>query len=356
MKTKSLNENELKEKIFQIYKEEEIKIFEQKWNSLSSDDKKFVLEFLKVLHPEKSKLLNEAKWYNTVGDIAGIFDPTGTVDLINGISYWKQGDHLFALLSWISVIPYVGDVVAKPVIGVFKAGGIIGKEFKAAMVAGDAAKIASTAKQSGPLKIFVERAPIWGGELIKMLSGFINKFPIVRRIIPLIENYVKLFKSASVEMKTASKAGKEAEAVFKGFREFGGVKNNWLKYMKSNAPLWEKLNAGSFRLFGGNPATRSLMRRSKWYLGFLDAVGLANTVGPEEVESKVPDFEAKLDEYNRSPQAQRNMEQDVASSKVEAVPPPPTSTSTSSPIPTDPFTLLGSLFGGSSSGLGKVLS
>jgi hypothetical protein len=134
MKTKSLNENELKEKIFQIYKEEEIKIFEQKWNSLSSDDKKFVLEFLKVLHPEKSKLLNEAKWYNTVGDIAGIFDPTGTVDLINGISYWKQGDHLFALLSWISVIPYVGDVVAKPVIGVFKAGGIIGKEFKAAMV------------------------------------------------------------------------------------------------------------------------------------------------------------------------------------------------------------------------------
>ena len=57
MKTKSLNENELKEKIFQIYKEEEIKIFEQKWNSLSSDDKKFVLEFLKVLHPEKSKLL-----------------------------------------------------------------------------------------------------------------------------------------------------------------------------------------------------------------------------------------------------------------------------------------------------------
>ena len=29
-------------------------------------------------------------------------------------------------------------------------------------------------------------------------------------------------------MKTASKAGKEAEAVFKGFREFGGVKNNWL--------------------------------------------------------------------------------------------------------------------------------
>jgi hypothetical protein len=351
-----LTGEEFNKYISEIYLDEQKKYVTERLLKLTKDEQQFVVEMLKNIFPNDAKLINESKWYNTVGDIVGIFDPTGVVDLINGISYWKQGDHLFALLSWISVIPYVGDVVAKPVIGVFKAGGIIGKEFKAAMVAGDAAKIASTAKQSGPLKIFVERAPIWGGKLIKMLSGFINKFPIVRRIIPLIENYVKLFKSASVEMKTASKAGKEAEAVFKGFREFGGVKNNWLKYMKSNAPLWEKLNAGSFRLFGGNPATRSLMRRSKWYLGFLDAVGLANTVGPEEVESKVPDFEAKLDEYNRSPQAQRNMEQDVASSKVEAVPPPPTSTSTSSSIPTDPFTLLGSLFGGSSSGLGKVLS
>jgi hypothetical protein len=128
-------------------------------------------------------------------------------------------------------------------------------------------------------------------------------------------------------MKTGSATSKGAEAVFKGFRNFKGVKNNWFKYMTSNAPLWEKLNAGSFRIFGGNPATRSLMRRSKWYLGFLDAVGLANTVGPEEIESKVPDFEAKLDEYNKSNIAQKNMMEDISNSNsdanISAAPPPP---------------------------------
>ena len=98
--------------------------------SKAFNEKEFVFEFLKVIYPEKVRLINEDKWYNTLGDIAGIFDPTGTVDLINGISYWKQGDHLFALLSWISVIPFLGDLIAKPVVGLFKAGGIVGKSEK----------------------------------------------------------------------------------------------------------------------------------------------------------------------------------------------------------------------------------
>ena len=51
--------------------------------------------------------INESEWYNTIGDIVGIIDPTGVVDLVNGVSYWNQGDKLFALLSWISVVPYV---------------------------------------------------------------------------------------------------------------------------------------------------------------------------------------------------------------------------------------------------------
>jgi hypothetical protein len=326
MKKNILNDSEFKTKIVEIYREEQIKLLEEKWNMLSYQDKKFVFEFLKVLYPDKASLLNE-KWYNTVLDVAGIFDPTGAIDLTNGILYWRQGDHLFALLSWISVIPYIGDLAAKPVVGVLKAGGVVGKEFKIAMAAKDAAKIASTAKKSGPFRTFVERAPIWGGELITMLKKFVNKFPFIKKIIPIIEDYVKLFKTASVEMKTASTASKGAEAVFKGFRNFKGVKNNWFKYMTSNAPLWEKLNAGSFRIFGGNPATRSLMRRSKWYLGFLDTVGLANTVGPEEIESKVPDFEAKLDEYNKSDIAQKNMMEDISNSNsdanMSAAPPPP---------------------------------
>lgn len=343
MKSIILKESELKEKFAEIYKEEQIKVLQEKWDNLSGADRSFVLEMLKTLYPEKSYLLKESKWYNTVGDIAGIFDPTGVIDLVNGISYWRQGDKLFAILSWISVIPYVGDVIAKPVVGVFKAGGIVGKEFKAALAASDAAKLASSAKKSSALRIFVERAPEWGGKLLGMLKKFISRFPIIRKIIPIIEDYIKLFKGASAEMKTVGTAGKEAEAVFKGFRDFKGVKNNWFKYMKSDVPLWEKLNAGSFRIFGGNPATRSLMRRSKWYLGFLDAVGLANTVGPEDVESKVENFDSKLDEYNRSAEGQQNFQQDMSSESYSTPPPPPPMDSKSTKGGSDPLSMLTSL-------------
>jgi len=329
MKKNILNENEFKNKILEIYEEEKMIILNEKWNRLSSIDKRFSIEFLKVVYPERSKLINESKWYNTLGDIAGIFDPTGAIDFVNGISYWRQGDHLFAMLSWISVFPYLGDAIAKPVIGVFKAGGIVGKEFKMAMMAKDALKMGQAAKSSGPLKTFLMRSPEWGAQLLKTLKGTVGKIPFVNKIIPIVEDYVKLFKDASVGVKTAGTGAKGAEGVFKGFRNFKGVKNNWFKYMTSNAPLWEKLNAGSFRIFGGNPATRSLMRRSKWYLGFLDTVGLANTtVGPEELESKVPDLESKLEKYNRSSEGIRNMEEDIANSEqqiktTEAPPPPP---------------------------------
>ena len=70
-----------------------------------------------------TELLQEAEWYNTVGDILGIVDPTPTIDIINGISYFSQGDHLFGLLSLISAIPYAGDAVGKTIMGSLKIGG-----------------------------------------------------------------------------------------------------------------------------------------------------------------------------------------------------------------------------------------
>ena len=40
-----------------------------------------------VLETENPDLLTEAKWWNAIGDVLGIFDPTGAVDLINGLDY-----------------------------------------------------------------------------------------------------------------------------------------------------------------------------------------------------------------------------------------------------------------------------
>ena len=310
MKKIILKESELKEKFSEIYKQEQIKIFEDKWNKLSKNEKIFVIEFLKESYPEKSHFLKEAKWYNTLGDIAGIFDPTGAIDIVNGISYWRQGDKLFALLSWVSAIPYLGDLIAKPVVGAFKIGSKATRAFKSAVIAGDAAKMAGVANKSGGvLKTLLEKVPQWGTTLITMMKRIVNKFPAIRQLIPLVEEYMALFKNASSQLKLVGTEVKGTSKVFRGYKDVG---NNWFKYMKSDAPLWHKLNAGSFRLLGGNPATRSLMRRSKWYLGLLDSLGIVNTkTTPEELEKMVPNFEAKLDDYNKSNEGQKNAQEDM---------------------------------------------
>ncbi len=58
-----LKENELKNKIIEIYREEFNNILSEKWEKLSNKDKRIVVEMLKTIYPKKSKLINESKWY-----------------------------------------------------------------------------------------------------------------------------------------------------------------------------------------------------------------------------------------------------------------------------------------------------
>lgn len=317
---KLLSESELKNKIIEIYEEERLKIINEKWSKLSGKDRTFVLEFLKVIYPDKAMLVTESRWYNTLGDIVGIFDPTGVVDIVNGISYWRQGDKLFALLSWVSVIPYLGDLIAKPVIGVMKLGGATSKAFKAAVLTGDAAKIASAAKKSGgPISKLVEKAPSWGNQLVSLLRNSVGKVPgLGKGFVNTVEEYVKIFQNASKEMKAskeittklASKANVQSltasekqllaselkkQSQFRGFRDYAG---------KDQTFMSKYLTGGMGRLWG-NRATRSLMRRTKWYLGLLDFLGVANFVGPDELEDQYSDLESKIDEYNKTEEAQQ---------------------------------------------------
>lgn len=284
----------------------------------------------------RSNTVNESEWYNTVGDIAGIFDPTGIVDLANGVSYWNQGDKLFALLSWISVVPVIGDVVAKPVVGVLKAGGKATRAFKGAVAAGDAVKIAKTAKEAGgPIAKVVETAPTWGGKLLQVLKTAVGKVPgIGGPLVRAVEEFVGIFTKASREIKlpsTITKGGKvinvekglstlEKQKLFKSlekeqgklFRGHKDVRNSWLKYMKSDASLGQKIWAGVPRIFGGNPATRSLMKRTKTYLGFLDWLGFGNFVGPDELLQQMPNAEQKWNEYSNTPEAQKTWNQEMS--------------------------------------------
>ena len=116
--------------------------------------------------------------------------------------------------------------------------------------------------------------------------------------------------------------------------------------MKSDASLGSKFNAGVPRIFGGNPATRSLMRRTKFYAGFLDWLGIANFVGPDELEEKYGEgISKKYEEYAQLPESQKLWAQDMEG----AVAPPPstvvapaTQSSTGGGI--DPVSILTKLF------------
>lgn len=365
----SLTESELKETMVKIYKEEQLKLLDEKWNKLSGIDRQFVFEFLKVIYPEKAMLVTESRWYNTLGDIVGIFDPTGVVDTVNGISYWRQGDKLFAILSWISAVPYLGDLIAKPVIGVMKFGGGAAKAFKAATIAGDATKMAKTARVAGgPIAKLVEKVPSWGSKLVGMLRASVGKVPLLGTgLVKVVEEFVNIFGKASKEMKASSeitsklvakgesalsKSEKELlaselkkQGSFRGFRDYKGEGQSFAnKYV----------SGGMGRLFG-NRATRSLMRRTKWYLGLLDFLGLANFVGPDELEEKYGDLQGRVDEYEKTDQAKKFAEQDLTQSGGMTPPPPPITTSPqqSSGGGLDPVSALASLFGGGGGGTGS---
>lgn len=314
-----LTESELNKKIVKLYREEQLKFLSERWNDLEKHEKVFVIELYKNIFPTESKFVNEATGWNTAADIAGIFDPTGIIDLVNGISYWKQGDKLFAILSWISVFPYFGDAIAKPVVGALKLGGDTVKAFRYAAAGKDASKIAETAKSAGgTISKLVEDAPQWGVKLVDYLRSSFGKFPFLRKISGLVEEYINLFVTAGREMKAGTStlkglgvAEKETlKSTFKGFREYGGG-NKYFKYIfKSDAPMWYKFVGGAPRLFG-NAATRSLMRRTKWYLGLLDKLGIADTrTTPDELVQKYPDLEEKINEYNNTEVAQKNWTED----------------------------------------------
>jgi len=273
----------------------------------------------------ENQLIQESEWYNTLGDIIGIFDPSGIVDFVNGISYFSQGDHLFGLLSIISVIPYAGDVVAKPVLGALKIGGGATKGLNAAMKLAKAGKtveasaaLAKLAEKPGIVGKFLQSAKSWAPKVASkieqmpggVLKGFKNT---ILDYLKLLENAgvksVKFQKSAGILAKNLKNAAKPAESI-------GALKNmlkndKVFKGLTKKGPLSKIFIGGAPRLFG-NREMRILMRRTKWWLGFLDYIGVANFVGPDELAAKMGEQNVinKMNNYNKTEQARRNAEYD----------------------------------------------
>ena len=191
----------------------EFEILEERWMSLNVEEKEFIVEFLKTFYPEKTNLLTEARWWNTVGDIVGIFDPTGIVDLINGLDYIRQGDYFFGFLSMISVIPYVGDAVAKPLMFLGK-GSKVMKGVNEAMKLSKAGKVAEAGKAleaAGSTSSGISKLMSSTGKWADKLKKAINAIPggkltggLRRTLIDWIDLFAQTGKKAA-SAKTLTK-------------------------------------------------------------------------------------------------------------------------------------------------------
>ena len=169
-----------------------------------------------------TELLQEAEWYNTVGDILGIVDPTPTIDIINGISYFSQGDHLFGLLSLISAIPIAGDAVGKTLMGSLKIGGSATKGLTAAMKLAKAGKtaeasvaLAKLAEKPGMVGRFLQSAKSWAPKA----ASYVEKLPggLLKGFKNTILDYLKLLENAGLK---SVKFQKSAGILAKNLKHF----------------------------------------------------------------------------------------------------------------------------------------
>jgi len=288
---------------------------------------------------ENGELINEAQWYNTVMDILGIFDPTPIIDIINSTSYFIQGDTLFGILTIVGAIPYAGDFVAKPVLGALKIGGPSVKALESAIklskgaAAGSKEYKAATetieklAKEPGVIGTFLQKM---GGSFGDKVIKTIDEIPAgpFKGLKNTIKSYFQLLSNAG---KKSTMFKRRAGVLAQNFRDGAGTFKDvelLKKYLKTqkvfNPATLTKPGFFTNVFFGGIPRLfrdpsqrrlRILMQSTKWWLGFLDYIGLGNWVGAEELVNKMgnENFMKKVDEYNQTPEAKQNFEDQFGS-------------------------------------------
>jgi hypothetical protein len=254
------------------------------------------------------------------------------------------------MLSMISAIPYVGDAFAKPFLMAGRGSKIVKdvnaglKLVKAGKTAEAGKVISDISKSNGTMANLLSKVRQWAPKLKNM----IDKIPggklsaglknTLKDIISIFEKVGSGAQKGSAIARRAAKTtmtAKETETVLKQIenavkqdgrllRNFGGDAAKGLKGIKNYKM------SGVPRLFG-NKATRSLMRRTKFWAGFLDWLGVANFVGPEELQAKMgAQFDEKMNQYSQTSQAKENWESEFANVPETDTPETSTETQTSS--------------------------
>ena len=337
---------------------------EDRWQSLNIEEKEFIYEFLKEIQPKSNqKIISEARWWNTVADIVGIVDPTGIFDLLNGLDYIRQGDYFFGLLSMISVIPYVGDAVAKPLMFAGKAGKFMKPVSNALKLAknGNTVKasleLSKAAKSSSMLASLVGKVAEWGPKL----KGAVNKIPggkLTGGLRKTINDWIDLFMQAGIKNRAAKRGAEKLAKTIKGMppKEASKLIADFTKTIKSDSKLFKNFKpkdptfmakyfwpGATVGLLWRNRQLTSLTRRTKFYAGFLDFLGLGNWVGPEELTKTTQMSEEELNKkfqtYVNSNEGISNWGQDFGNAPSTETPNTVTQTvvNTVKPEGGDPF-------------------
>lgn len=365
----------------QLKREKAIQSIKENWAKCNKEQRLFVLEYLKVLHPEKSqeiqKLIKETKsetlneeWYNNVLGFIGWLDPTGIADTLNGVLYMSQGDYLFGFLSLVSAVPYIGDVVAKPVMGALKVGAPSAKALnnvmalsKAGKTAEASAELAKLSSQGGLVSKFVSGI----GKIGNKLEDLINAMPgsKLKGFKNTILEWIRLFKggaktgvqartalgtlaknmpkmSAADQVKNLEMMKKALVADRSFIGKFMGPRGAFSGYRTAGSGAtwktpwkiftWKNFWGGMPQLMSRNKSVRALMRKTKWYLGLLDFLGIGNFVGPDELQQKLGDakYEQSISDYNQSAQAQQYIQDDFGNQGLDDSQQVPTTTSNTS--------------------------
>lgn len=316
-----------------IVNETPYETIKRKWETLSEEEQKVVVDVLNYLYPQK-KNLKEAKWYNTAMDFLGIIDPTPITDSINAISYFSQGDTLFGILSLVSAIPMFGDFVGKSVMGAAKLGTnstkALDKALKIMKTATPGSKqylsaaklVDDFAKAPNALGKMIQK---FGGKTGDNVIGTLDALPLgpFNGLKNTMTDYLKLLQNAGKKSVGVKGLATSVSADFaKGVAKADDVKAliDLAKGTKIfDAATLSKPGGLSQIFFGGVPRLfrspegrriKILMGQTKWWLGFLDYIGVGNFKGPEELSKEMGEAQMlkKIEQYNQTPQALENFD------------------------------------------------
>lgn len=324
MKTKVLKESEVKKKLTEIFKQETLKIVAESFENMDSNEKKLFTNFVRNVYPTNNTLVNESTM-NLILDVMGIFDPTGIVDVVNGFSYYKQGENLFAILSWIAALPVLGDIVAKPVLFLFKSGNKTALAFKTAVETKNVNAMTKIAQESPEIEKLVMSSNEWGQKLMAGFSKGMSFIPFIgKSISKTISELVTLFGTVAKDTQIGKKVALSGVAGQIGRKLSQEEKLKFLKGLENykifkdfkiaDPTFFEKIKGG-FPKFWGNRDLRSLFGRTMFYTGLLKWLNKDEKTTPEELSKQESNLENKIKSFANTPEGKTLWSQEMSTNK-----------------------------------------